>query len=149
MKTFERIAMEHWLGIASVEDVERWAEAGLAEQPDDDVFSTLVRGQRRKKLDTFWAYATQQRGFEPVSEVGAREGLVILRAVASQVLRDERKVLEFCRIVLQFDASFVVSEHYPKELTGLYNACDWCDEEWSLSNQPQLREQLERLVGTG
>jgi len=35
---------------------------------------------------------------------------------------------------------------YPLWLGDLWNACDWCDESWSLSNSPHLKEEADKVI---
>ncbi len=35
---------------------------------------------------------------------------------------------------------------HPSFIGDLYNACDWCDESWTLENAPYLVEEAERVL---
>jgi hypothetical protein len=141
VKRLERIAMEHALGVGSVEDI----DSCLAAHPEEPELLSILRGPRRDKVGRFVEFAAQRRAFQPVSAPGGSLALEILRDQAASVLSGSVTAGDLGALVHRVDAMFLDSTHYPPPVHDLWHAFDWCDETWTLDNQPGLRAILEEF----
>lgn len=70
-----------------------------------------------------------------------------LGGLCERLLRCEVTPLAFCHQVGVWEAEIVDRGlRYPAGLSGLWNACDWCGEDWTLENSPHLREAATAVV---
>jgi hypothetical protein len=144
----ERIAIRLWLGLSSVEDVDRWAEDFISASNEvDPAVYDILEADREIKAELFTDFVRTRLGFEFVSRKGVKYVEDILDDLCQQVLRREIAVPRFCKIVFELDAAFISpmgsSIPFPEGLFDLWNACDWCDNGWTLDNQPYLEESVE------
>ena len=153
MSNISRIAFEFWSGIGNVETLEKWAEAELKKEnphPDAcDLFGLVEAEAERISL----VLAEEIEGFTPVSEQGEIWAKEILANFCEMVLSEKISPNKFCHLVQGYDANFLgLRENaageleYPVWLGDLWNACDWCDESWSISNSPHLKQEIEKVL---
>ncbi|MCG3857735.1 hypothetical protein [Psychrobacter sp. Ps2] len=74
--------------------------------------------------------------------------------VIKRYLNDEITPLDICRVISNIDCGFMDAQrdlpdnisYYPCWLGNLYSSCDWCDETWTNSNAPHLKQDLENQL---
>lgn len=62
-----------------------------------------------------------------------------------KVLSQTAKPIVLSTWVNQLDGRMSSEDVYPDWLSDLWNALDWCDKDWSLSNQPHLELALTNI----
>lgn len=144
----ERIAIRLWLGLSHVEDVDRWAEDSISASNEvDPVVYDILEADPEIKGELFTDFVHTRLGFECVSPKGAKYAEEILTDLCQRVQLREIAVPRFCNIVRELDAAFNLpldsNIAFPEGLADLWNACDWCDDRWTLDNQPHLEEDVE------
>jgi hypothetical protein len=142
--TLDRLAVRAWLKLATPSQVDDWAETYVAEnEPDPDVLE-LFGEPYETKVDVFLALAERRFGFALVSVRGAEAVSVVVGELCREVLDGQLDVVTLCAAVCELEPQFCLPADagtpYPEGLYELYNACDWCDERWTLQNQPHLQE---------
>ncbi len=141
MTSLERLATECVLGVASVESV----DACLARHPGEPELVAILRGPRKEKIASVVRVAAE-RGFDPISAMGGKLALSIVRDETERVLSGSVVAGRLGELVKRVDAMFLDSVHYPAPVHDLWNAFDWSDETWTLQSQPELRPVLESFV---
>lgn len=66
----------------------------------------------------------------------------------------EIRPFELCRIFNNIEIGFMGAArnlpvniaYYPTWMGNLYNACDWCDETWTLEDNPHLLIEVEKQI---
>lgn len=69
-------------------------------------------------------------------------------------LNDEITPMDICRVINNIDRGFMDAPrdlpdnvvYYPCWLGNLYSSCDWCDETWTNSSAPHLKQDLENQL---
>ncbi|MCH7307308.1 hypothetical protein MMO38_04000 [Acinetobacter sp. NIPH 1852] len=62
--------------------------------------------------------------------------------------------LRLCQIFSKIETSFLSASrnleervvYYPEWISGLYDACDWCDETWNVNNSPHLSVAVDQQI---
>jgi len=77
----------------------------------------------------------------------------LLQRTIARLLNGELEPLRFCEFFGSLEAYCVDNGpetagqlYYPNFVGDLYNACDWCDESWTLDNSDQLREEATQVL---
>ena len=148
----ELLALRLWLGLADTRDIDDWLDAYVARVPSPHPDALELFSLSAEQLTAaFMAFVRNEFDFEPNSARGSRVARELVARLCQSVLAGTLSVPNFCETVQRLDTTFNEPEAglpYPKGLDDLWNGCDWCDETWSLENQPHLRELLENHVAS-
>lgn len=63
--------------------------------------------------------------------------------------------LQLCKLFSDIESEFLDAPrnlpqgiaYYPEWLDNMYDACDWCDETWSVENTPHLMTAVQQQIG--
>jgi hypothetical protein len=133
----------------SVWDVVGWANCMLTELAPEtnDALLHLTNLDPRETPDVTAIAVRELISLIPNANDNTPHELKIAREI-KRLLNRVIPPFQFCKIVNSLDASLSDSGRYPKWLGELWNACDWCDESWTLENQKHLKDTAERLLTT-
>jgi hypothetical protein len=139
-------------GSASKEDIESFIQSVVdgGDEYDSRLFEAHandVRVARTKMIEFIEASF-------PVFCIDSDEGLRTSRAELKRQIRLllDRQITPstFCSFFNSMESALVIdSDLSPDEaafLGDLYNACDWCDDTWTLENAPYLAEEGARVA---
>lgn len=63
--------------------------------------------------------------------------------------------LKLCTIFISLEIGFLdalrglknnIAYYYPEWIGDLYDACDWCDETWTIENSPHLIDAIQHQI---
>jgi hypothetical protein len=139
-------------GSASQADIESFIQSVVdgGEEYDSRLFEAHandVRVARTKMIEFLEASF-------PKFSIDGGEGLLTCRAELKRQIRLllDRQITPstFCSFFNSMESALVIdfdlSPHDVAFLGDLYNACDWCDETWTLENAPYLAEEGARVA---
>ena len=133
-------------------DIDAWLDAYVAQATDPHPDVLELFSLHPEHIDAaFLAFVRAQHGFDPSSEHGSRLATKVLAQLCQSVLDGKLSVPDFCETVQRLDTTYNEPRSglsYPQGLSELWHSCDWCDESWSLEEEPQVRELLEEFVAS-
>ena len=149
-KGIDRLAFEYWAGVGSKGDLEAWA---IAEPEKDKPHPEVCELFFLSKYEDIKNATLSLEGFAPVSERGEEWTKELLLVQCRKLLKEDIAPSEFCEMVKLFDGSFLDLRppeggyvYCPTWLGGVWDACDWCDDSWTLSNAPHLKEAASKIL---
>jgi hypothetical protein len=155
MKTLEYVVVSYWLDMASADQVHAWILHEIETNPEHD--PALYQLLAHNHPDTAHTLETLLKTRNSTFHLHTPEGERILQEILQDqivaLLNRTTSPLLFCNFVqrlesLYLDTSPVVDGHieYPHFLGDLWNACDWCDETWTLDNANYLQEEATNVL---
>ncbi|MEX1366676.1 MAG: hypothetical protein AB1Z98_26355 [Nannocystaceae bacterium] len=150
------------LGVACIFDaathkeIESWVYTAAAEgELDPDVFGILSRDVRTSRARFERYFRKVRPGFRIDSDEGIRACKTLLKQQIDRLHAEQIAPYAFCRFICALEAYYLDNASeidgaipYPDFLGDLWNACDWCDESWTLDNAEDLRDESARIAQT-
>lgn len=156
MKNYQEVLVECWYDQADLESIKKWACSYIENNDDipEEIFELLDADKYQFESLLLKLSKVIDSDFSPQSigaELLAAKHLI---TVASEYLNDEATPMDVCRVVGKIDVGFLGASrglpdniaYYPEWLGNLYNSCDWCDDIWTSSSAPHLKEDLEAQI---
>jgi len=156
MRTSQEILVECWYDRTDRDSVIQWAEAFVKshDHVPTEVFEIFDAQEHHFEDILFKLSIAEEPDFSPQSlsaEILAAKYLINL---IKRYLNDEITPLDICRVINNIDCGFMNAPrdlpnnvaYYPCWLGNLYSSCDWCDETWTNSSAPHLKQDLENQL---
>ncbi|ERL56747.1 hypothetical protein [Psychrobacter aquaticus] len=156
MKTHQEVLVECWFDKTDVESIRQWACVFIEKNNNipQEVFELLDAKKDHFEDILFRLSAAAEPDFSPQSlsaEILAAKYLINL---IKKYLNDEITPMDICKVINNIDCGFMNAprdlpgnvSYYPCWLGNLYSSCDWCDETWTNSNAPHLKQDIENQL---
>ena len=153
MKTAQEILVECWYDKTDTELITQWADTFVKNNDyiPEEVFEIFYAPKYHFEDILFRLSTAVEPDFSPQSlsaEILAAKYLINL---IKRYLNDEITHMDICRVMNNIDRGFMDAPrdlpdkvvYYPCWLGNLHSSCDWCDETWTNSNAPHLKQDLE------
>jgi hypothetical protein len=142
-----RFALEFELGFGNHDTLCRWAGGQIESGHLDSRLYDLMEYDTQRSTALLFELVNES---ENLAAEFKRALLQIVKEHARALLSGRTRPSDFCELISRLDCALITPEAdlalcpYPGWLGDLYNACDWCDEHWTLSNHPHLGKILLR-----
>ncbi|MEM7144194.1 MAG: hypothetical protein AAF591_03600 [Verrucomicrobiota bacterium] len=144
-------------GAATKEEIESWINTNAASdgEVDPDIFEIFSRDVRtsRSRLEQY--FRKRRPEFKIDSDEGVQACKRVLKQQIGRLHSKEITPYTFCRFICELEAYYMDNASkidgkipYPDFLGDLWNACDWCDESWTLDSAGHLRDESARVAET-
>ncbi len=156
MKSHQEILVQCWYDKTNIESIIQWADTFVKNNNHipEEVFEIFYAPEHHFEDILFRLTVATEPDFLPQSlsaEILAAKYLINL---IKRYLNDEVIPIDICRVINNIDCGFMNAPrdlpdnvtYYPCWLGNLYSSCDWCDETWTNSSAPHLKQDLENQL---
>ncbi|MGP4863699.1 hypothetical protein ACTXGK_05835 [Psychrobacter sp. T6-5] len=156
MKTAQEILVECWYDKTDIESITQWADTFVKNNDHipEEVFEIFYAPKYHFEDILFRLSIAVEPDFSPQSLSADILAAKYLINSIKKYLSDEMTPIDICRVIRKIDCGFMNAPrdllnnvaYYPYWLGNLYSGCDWCDETWTNSNAPHLKQDLENQL---
>lgn len=154
-----RIAVEFWCGVGSMEELPVVADAANADlgEAHPDIWNCYTCSSEDDAAALTLKLAWELNRFVPASWEAVPYAQGALKRALDYFAAKKISVQFLCKLVQDLDVTYNVLLSPPPELSAsagseegwmgnLWNCCDWCDDSWSHDNFPALVEEAGRVA---
>ena len=152
MLDYRHLAVACYFDSASTAEIEAFIQSVVEgdREYDSCLFEAYSKDVRIARAKMFEFIHVSFPDFSIDSEEGIKSCEAELKRQVGLLLSREIKPVCFCQFFNSLESALVVDRDLPPEkvsfLGDLYNACDWCDDSWTLESAPYLAEEAARVA---
>lgn len=153
MKSSQEILVEYWYDKVDLDSIKKWVYSYIEnnEEAPEEIFDLLDSDEDQVESLLLKLSTKVDSNFSSQSIKAEILAARHLMKIAYKYLNDEATPMDVCRVVNKIDCGFMGASrglpdniaYRPDWLGNLYNSCDWCDDSWTNSSAPHLKNELE------
>jgi len=157
MRDLAELGVACTFDVATKDEIESWINqtAATVDEVDPEIFEIFSKCVQvsRSKFETH--FRKLRPDFRIDSEEGKKACITVLRRQIKKLHSQDITPFEFCRFIGNLENYYMDNGAkvegkiaYPEFIGDLWNACDWCDESWTLDNSEYLNSESRRVAET-